>query len=291
MYAHGAAADTPRTPQANQIQIPFLGIGVVPIYRCDTCGGNLVLNKVTLNAIFTGVIQWWDDAVIQSLNPALTLPHDNIKVIVHSGRGASTATFARFLFGEGTIKSISSAYSWGAQPFLTKDGDTKAQMAVVFHDNSISYTALTREPLMGVSLAKVLPSISGVITPVEYNADTIENCFNQHVDAKTAEGKLEAEVESFIAESTNPQCWPIRYLVKIEMGLSYTGYDCNYGDPTTKFIAWLYSDITHEALMEHKMAPLPTEGRAAALEVLQAITCDEEFILPHRKFAYFSLWY
>ena len=60
-----------------------------------------------------------------------------------------------------------------------------------------------------------------------------------------------------------------------------SGYDCNYGDPTTKFIAWLYSDVTHEALMEHKMAPLPTEGRAAALEVLQAITCDGEFILPH----------
>ena len=55
---------------------------------------------------------------------------------------------------------------------------------------------------------------------------------------------------------------------------------------TTKFMAWLYSDVTHEALMDHKMAPLSDEGRAAALEVLKAITCDGEFILPHCKFCF-----
>jgi hypothetical protein len=104
------------------------------------------------------------------------------------------------------------------------------------------------------------------------------------VTAKTPEEKLLAEVASFTADSTNPQCWPIRYLVKIETGLSYTGNDCHYGDPTTKFIAWLYSDVTHEALMAHKMAPLPDEGRAAALEVLKTITCDGTFILPHCTF-------
>jgi hypothetical protein len=155
---------------------------------------------------------------------------------------------------------------------------------VVFHDNSISYTALTREPLVGVSLAKVVPSITGSSpVPVEYTADSIEQCFSQHVTAADAESKLAAEVASFTADSTNPLCWPIRYLVNVEVGLSYTGDDCHYGDPTTKFIAWLYSDVTHEALMDHRLAPLPDEGRAAALEVLKTITCDGTFILPHCK--------
>ena len=283
VFATGAAADTPRPAQANKVQLPFAGVGVAPIYQCSTCTGVLILNKVALKGIFTGALKYWDDSVIAQINPGLNLPHNAIKVVIQSGRGASTATLAHSIFDAGTIAGASDATSWGVNPFLTQAGDIESQMAVVFHDFSIGYAAITKKPLSGVSVASVVPTISGVThPPVPFTTAALQSCFNTPsgpaADA-TPETILD-DLESGFIHSTNASCWPIRYLAEVEVAASYANSDCLSGKPTTEFVAWLYSETTYKSLFSTFKAPMPLAGRTAAVEVLKRIMCDGKSILP-----------
>jgi phosphate transport system substrate-binding protein len=100
------ASDKPLTPDdlaANGlVQFPTVIGGVVPIVNLTGIRpGQLKLTGPLLSDIYRGVILFWDDPHLTSLNPGLKLPHEKITV-VHRADGSGTSfIFTSYLSGQG----------------------------------------------------------------------------------------------------------------------------------------------------------------------------------------------
>ena len=96
------ASDAPIEPnmlkQDKLLQFPAIIGGVVPIVNIpNIMDGSLRLDGIVLSQIFTGEIEYWDDALIVKDNPNLQLPHEKIKVVQRSDGSGTTAIFTKYL--------------------------------------------------------------------------------------------------------------------------------------------------------------------------------------------------
>ena len=66
---------------------PILTSGIVPVYRLDAftaAGGQLILSRAALAAIYEGQLTWWNDSRIAATNPTATLPAQRLTVVYHN---------------------------------------------------------------------------------------------------------------------------------------------------------------------------------------------------------------
>ena len=79
------------------IELPFVLVGVVPIYNLPNVDPGLRLSGQALAEIFLGNVKTWNDPLITRLNPGRALPDLPIKVVYRlAGRG-SNYVFTSFL--------------------------------------------------------------------------------------------------------------------------------------------------------------------------------------------------
>jgi phosphate transport system substrate-binding protein len=84
------------------------GLGIVYNIPGKT---ELSFNPTVLGRIFTGRLEWWNDTLIQMLNPGVALPQSKIKVVGRSGESGSTKVFTNFLSKYSDIQ-VSSSPVW-----------------------------------------------------------------------------------------------------------------------------------------------------------------------------------
>jgi phosphate transport system substrate-binding protein len=79
-------------------QFPAIIGGIVPVVHIAGVANNaLVLSGPTLAAIYSGKIQYWDNAGIKQLNKKLKLPHSRIVTVHRSDGSGTTFNFTNYL--------------------------------------------------------------------------------------------------------------------------------------------------------------------------------------------------
>ena len=96
------ASDMPLKPEdlkeAGLVQFPMIIGGVVPVVNMKGVqAGQMVLDGVTVAAIYLGEITKWNDARIRKLNPSLALPATAIAPIYRSDGSGTNFLFSNYL--------------------------------------------------------------------------------------------------------------------------------------------------------------------------------------------------
>jgi phosphate ABC transporter phosphate-binding protein len=96
------ASDAPltaaqRTAAPGILTIPESAGGVVPIYNIPNLKAALNFNGSVLAQIFDGQITNWNNTALQTLNPGVVLPVQNILPIYRTGGSGTTFIFSSFL--------------------------------------------------------------------------------------------------------------------------------------------------------------------------------------------------
>jgi phosphate transport system substrate-binding protein len=96
------ASDMPLEPkdvqEAGLVQFPMIIGGVVPVVNIKGVhGGQMVLDGVTVAAIYLGDITKWNDVRIKKLNPSLALPATAIAPIYRSDGSGTNFLFTNYL--------------------------------------------------------------------------------------------------------------------------------------------------------------------------------------------------
>lgn len=115
-----AASDAPlsqpqRDAAPNVLHIPEAIGSVVLAYNITNTSGTQITTGLNLTgaiiaSIYLGAIHLWDDPAIQSLNPTIALPHQNITAIHRSDSSGTTFVFSSYLTQEST--------TWATTPGL-----------------------------------------------------------------------------------------------------------------------------------------------------------------------------
>ncbi len=96
------STDAPLSPadlaQSNLAQFPSVIGGVVPVVNLrGVASGQLRLTGPVIAEIYLGKITKWSDAKITALNPGVTLPDSNIRVVYRSDGSGTTYNFVHYL--------------------------------------------------------------------------------------------------------------------------------------------------------------------------------------------------
>jgi phosphate transport system substrate-binding protein len=96
------ASDAPLTPDQLSacrgcVVIPWALAGMSVMYNVPGLSKRLVLNGPVLANIYLGTIKTWNAPAIRALNPGVSLPDDEIKVVYRSDGSGSTYAFTDYL--------------------------------------------------------------------------------------------------------------------------------------------------------------------------------------------------
>lgn len=83
------------------VPVPATAGMIVLAYNLPGLGGDLKLPRDVYSDIFSGRIRQWNDPRIRSANPALSLPNQDIAVVVRDDASGTAAAFARHLIAIG----------------------------------------------------------------------------------------------------------------------------------------------------------------------------------------------
>ena len=107
----------------NTLQMPITIGSIVVAYNVPGLALPLNLTGSVVAQIFARWITTWDNATIQSLNPAVTLPCQPITVVHRSDSSGSTAVFTSFLSDESAMWNS----TYGASKTISWHPDTLGQ--------------------------------------------------------------------------------------------------------------------------------------------------------------------
>jgi phosphate transport system substrate-binding protein len=83
------------------VQVPATAGMIVLAYNLPGLGGDLKLPRDVYSDIFSGRIKQWNDPRIRNANPALSLPNQDIAVVVRDDASGTATAFARHLIAIG----------------------------------------------------------------------------------------------------------------------------------------------------------------------------------------------
>ncbi|UFS57493.1 phosphate ABC transporter substrate-binding protein PstS [Subtercola endophyticus] len=98
--AHPEDGSAPEVPSTAYTYVPIVAGGTSLMYHLTINGKrvtDLRLDGQTITKIFTGVVTNWNDPVIQSANPGLTMPDKPITPVLRADGSGSTAQFTQWM--------------------------------------------------------------------------------------------------------------------------------------------------------------------------------------------------
>jgi phosphate transport system substrate-binding protein len=160
------ASQTAALP-AQAVTIPET-IGAITIaYNLPGIGSGLNLTGSVLANIFLGTIAKWNDPAIQSLNPGLTLPNQNIGTVHRSDTSGTTKWFTQYLSLVSPTWNTSVGYGTGVQwPAGTgAQGNSGVATAVNTTQYTIGYVELAYVLQNGLNVAALQNPTGNFILP------------------------------------------------------------------------------------------------------------------------------
>eukprot|EP01135_Chromosphaera_perkinsii_P011126 Nk52_evm35s2340 gene=Nk52_evmTU35s2340 len=266
---------------------PSLAGAVVLIYNVpeiETATDPLVLSRETIGEIFMGTITTWNDPKIVATNPSLSLPSQQINLIVRTDKSGTVEILTRALdsFSSAWSNSIgvSSQPSW-PKATISVSGSSSIPKTVLLTNYSMSFTVLAdaRGSACFEKAIRFASIINRAGTTVQANTKSIQSAMDDYVGEMTDLSRL----ISSLSDGGGKESYPIA-------GYTYIVYYVENGGVTTvcpsikallDYAFWFLDDSTAAAAADSKgMAVLSTRVKALVKELLWTTTCAGVIVRP-----------
>lgn len=240
---------------------------------------SLVLDTVHLAGIYSGEITWWNDSVLQQLNPDVVLPAEHIVVIARSDKSGTTETFTAALSAvslswKENYGSFSSGLDnndvpvrWNAS-VVTSFGRTNRGVAgmLLSQKFSIGYLSVASAVDAKLPFAALVNSAGNNVVA---SPETVQNAMNDF--AKTMDSRLTVPLINAPGKFSYPIAATTYFIIYLQ-GMK----DCRVATELMRYIEWfLRDDLAGSLCTSLGMVPLPEEMIDVIEErALRKMTCD-----------------
>jgi phosphate transport system substrate-binding protein len=244
------ASDAPLKPEQTQkdklLQFPAVIGGVVPVVNITGVkAGELKLDSEAVCRIYLGEIKYWDDNKIKTLNPKMSLPHNEITVVHRSDGSGTTAIFTEYLGG--------ACPDWKDKVGSGTSVKWPAGIGGKGNEGVANYTQRTANSIGYVEFAYAKQNKLAHILLKNPAGNFVEPNFDSFEDA-AATGDFDAQKGFYLWLTNAPgkNSWPIAGATFILLAQEKT--DSNKG--TVKFFDWAFKNGDDKA-KELVYVPLP----------------------------------
>jgi phosphate transport system substrate-binding protein len=178
--------------------MPDVAGGLAFEYNVDGQNGsqinNLILNSAAITGIFTGSITNWDNPMIQSLNPAIRLPNEQITAFYRSDASGENYLLSDYMLHtdpgpitafqqlatiptppgqpSATWASFSNGVPAGLSGLVAVSGADAASQGPLHAEGAISYVETAYAKNVGLPVASVVNAAGNPEQPTAYNVAT-----------------------------------------------------------------------------------------------------------------------
>ncbi|MCF6245510.1 MAG: phosphate ABC transporter substrate-binding protein PstS [Sulfurovum sp.] len=155
-----AGSDKPlkskKLKKAKLYMFPSVVGSIVLSYNIDGVkDGELKLSRAAIDAIFTGKVTHWDDAIISKENAGLKLPHEPITTCVRADKSGTTFNFTYFLNKINPNFKISKKPTWKAAKVVAGKSNSGVSANIQQIKNSIGYIEYSFKIKLGLPAAQI----------------------------------------------------------------------------------------------------------------------------------------
>lgn len=257
---------------------PMLSGAVVPIYNLSDLSEPLVLNGNILVGIYDGTITHWNDPVIATLNPGVSLPDAPITAVHRSDGSGTTEIFTDALasFSENWKANVGAGTSveWPVDKAgngIGGKGNQGVAAAVQNTPNSIGYVELSYAIANKIAFANLINQAGNTVTA---NADSMQSAMNDYANTFTN------NLTNIIVNGPGANSWPIAGYTYIILHTS-SMTDCAKADKILKFMKWSLTDAgASKRAAELGYSSLPVSVQPQVLAKLSEVTCNGSVVNP-----------
>lgn len=255
---------------AEIVHIPTVMGAVVIAYNLPGVD-DMKLSSELLEKIFMGKITKWNDPLLKSNNPGLSLPDMAITVIVRSDGSGTTQIFSDFMSKisknwadkVGVGKSLQWPVGMGAK------GNPGVAGTISQTSGAIGYIGSEYAFAQKIQTAKLQNSAGNYISP------SIESV------SAAAQGEIPADTRIMLTNSAAPDSYPISAFTWIILykEQNYNGRSKEQALATVSMLDWLVSAKAQGEAEKVHYAPLPVAAVEKAKAILRTVTYDGEALL------------
>lgn len=249
-----------------------------PVVHVPTCMGAIVLaynlegvDSLNLSGdvvadIYAGVIRKWDDRRIQSLNPAVKLPSEEIIPVFRSDGSGSTFVFTDYLCKVsgswrdkyGCDKTVSFPVGQAAK------GNPGVAGVISQTRNAIGYVGSEYAFAQNIAYASLKNANGEMVRPT---AESI---------SAAASGEIPSDTRTSITNSQAPGAYPISCFtwMVIYKEQHYADRHLAEAKATLELLRYILSDEAQALTKEVHYAPLPKAAVRLSLDNLKTVTYD-----------------
>jgi phosphate transport system substrate-binding protein len=250
---------------AEIVHIPTVLGAVVIAYNLPGVD-DIKLSSELLEKIFMGKITKWNDPLLKSNNPDLTLPDMAITVVVRSDGSGTTQIFSDYMTkisknwadNVGTGKSLQWPVGMGAK------GNPGVAGTISQTTGAVGYIGSEYAFAQKIQTAKLQNSSGNYISP------SIESV------SAAAQGEIPADTRIMLTNSSDANSYPISGFTWIILykEQNYNGRSKEQALATVSFLDWLISEKAQGEAEKVHYAPLPAAAVEKAKAILRTVTYD-----------------
>lgn len=256
---------------------PMVAGAVVPVFNLTDDKGkvisNLTLNRQTLTGIFLGKITNWNDAVLVTLNPKITLPNKPITTAHRSDGSGTTELFTKALssFSNEWKTKVGGASTVQWPNGVGGPGNAGVAAAVKNTPSSIGYVELSYALENKMTYA-LMVNKAGVT--VKASAKTLQSAMSDFA------GNFSSKLTVTLVDAPGRLSWPIAGYTYVIVHTK-TMTDCNKAATMLGYFKWsLTSKEAGSMATNLGYAALPGDVRSQTLAKLAEVTCNGLRVLP-----------
>lgn len=247
--------------------IPATIGSVVLAYQLKGVEGNLRLPRDVYAGIFNGTIRRWDDERIESANPGLRLPHEDIALVVRLDGSGTTYAFSNHLSAIDDewrrTKGAATMIDWPRNAMRAR-GNEGVAARIRISEGSIGYVEYGFAHRLGLPMAMLQNRAGQFVAPT---VPTIAKVFTDTVDAMPADLRL------FVPDPAGDGVYPIATYSWLILYGRYP--EARQGEALKAFVQYGLTDGQSHAL-DLGYVPLPAIVANLSLSSLKTVEHPEK---------------
>lgn len=267
--------------------VPLMAGAVVPCYRLDALGSPalpVIFSLPVLAAIFVGNITNWSDQRLRSLNPNLSMPNQNITIVIGATSRAEEEVISTALAA--AVPAFAAQYTpsrlmnWPLANYSAYNrcaGSRCTISTVTTIDGSLGFAGLANLITNKVSFGNLVNAANNVVVPSSLSVGfTFAELAPDSIVTIYA-GKL----LTALVNPTGARAWPmiqLTWLVTRSSITNVTDVACERRAVVTSFLLFLLqSSQTAQIQSDRQYSPLPVIGTISSTNVVslfRRLTCN-----------------
>lgn len=284
-WSESVAATAP-----NLYMLPMFLTGMVPTYRLDSLGVNappVIFSGQILVGMFTGSITRWNHPLLIAANPLLSMPDQNITVLIEQGVNPrnwiiknALNQFNKTAMSESDMNIDNEAdypthlYSSSR---LVESSVTGLVTAVIATDGTFALTYQSVASTLDVDMGSMLTKAGNIVT---FSEDSLTFAAIEKAIVKT-ETRTTAHV---LTDPDSESAWPLAFFSYVLVDTVASTSSCKARQLLVEFLLYVYTDSIAGSIMRSRdivTVPELILKQAGVIDLLSnQVTCRGKQALP-----------